>query len=243
MNFAYILYDVFSVADDTEKALMVQFKMKMQSIRRQFVSMCSVLALTLFSSNASAITITVSPGTGLCTAISPQCLVTTGTDNSNLDADGIEGKLSGVSYGNTLELTEDYKANVDSPVVEEKAFASMYATTFSNEPTDPSEATIVHESGATITGDEIYLFIKGGHGEPSWYLFDISNWNGTDGINMTAFWPNKNAISHVSIFSGEGDGGGADPACIDCPVPEPAPIALFGFGLSLLGLVKLMRRS
>ena len=78
----------------------------------------------------------------------------------------------------------------------------------------------------------VYLLVKDGNHEPAWYLFDLMNipsgvgWNGTDTIEVTSFWPNGGAISHVSLYG-------------PTAVPEPMTLILLGFGL--LGLAGIRR--
>ncbi len=121
-----------------------------------------------------------------------------------------------------------YKRNVGDS--DEGPFAASYSTSFDNTPSDPADATISYISGQpSITAEDIYLLVKDGNHTPAAYLFDISNWNGTDSLMLTGFWPDGGAISHVSIYTSGiarvPDGG--------------ATLMLLGIGLS--GLVAARR--
>ena len=54
-------------------------------------------------------------------------------------------------------------------------------------------------------------------------------WNSIDTLDLTGFWQNQGAISHVTIFGGS------------TPVPEPATMLLLGTGL--VGLAATARRK
>jgi len=129
-----------------------------------------------------------------------------------------------VEYEGTLE--DLYKQDVGGP--ESGSFAASYDTAFSNTPTDPEDATITYQSGEEyITGDPLYLLVKDGNHDPIWYIFDITDWNGTEPILIEDFWVDGGAISHVSIYG-------------PTAVPEPGTLLLFGFGL--LGVAGIRRR-
>ena len=110
-------------------------------------------------------------------------------------------------------------------------FASSYDTTFtaesSSEP-DPAGGYITYTGGDSISCPECFLLVKDGNQDPIWYIFDIGSWNGTDSISIEGFWPDKGAISHVTIFGNSSN------------VAEPGMAALLSIGL--LGMVVARRR-
>ena len=167
--------------------------------------------------NAGALSLTPASGS----------LVAQGTDPVNPDADDMED-ITG-SSPLTLVYKNDQK-NGDPDGEEEGSFAGSYTTTYSNTADDPEDATIEYDGGPSISGNPIYLLVKDGAAhDPVWYVFDISGWNGTDTIELTGFWPQQGAISHVSIYTG---GGGTQ-------VPDAgSTLALLGLALTSIGVLR-----
>jgi hypothetical protein len=179
------------------------------------------LVLSMAPTFASAYSLTYNAGN--------YTLCAEGTENSNeaFVADA-------ATCGGTTEI---YKQNVDD-ASDTGSFAASYSTAFFNTPSDPADATITYVGGPSIfcsATEKCLLGIKDGNANPTYYIFDISDWDGTSSIVMTGFWPSKGAISHVSIFSG-GDG-----IVDDDDVPEPA--TLVGLGLAAAGFARRRRRG
>ena len=107
-------------------------------------------------------------------------------------------------------------------------FAPSYTTTFLDTPDDPSGATIsyVANTSAIVCGG-CYLAIKDGAASPGYYFYDLSAWNGTETITLSNFWPQRGAISHISIWGTPGTA-----------VPEPATLGLLGLGLLATGFAR-----
>jgi hypothetical protein len=115
-----------------------------------------------------------------------------------------------------------YKSNVGAG--ETGPYATVYSTTYSNTPLEPSDAVISWDGGFYMDCSVCYLLVKDGNNNPAQYLFDISSWNGTENIVLTGFWPANGAISNVQILG------------TATRVPEPSTIALLGCGLAVVYL-------
>ena len=161
-----------------------------------------------------------------CTAADLGATCWTTDVNSNLDAAAVSTLIG---YGDTL--TELYKQDVEFTAPddgESGLFASSYDTIFSNTDTEPEDATITYTGGDSIICGDCFLLIKDGNQTIAQYVFDISNWDGTDLLEMINFWPTNGAISHVAIYGGSST------------VPEPGMVGLLAIGL--LGMVVTRRR-
>lgn len=108
---------------------------------------------------------------------------------------------------------------------EEGAFASAYTTVWTELDADnePSGAEITLNVGfEPIDCPECFLMVKDGVvGEPSWYLYDLGDWDGSELI-LTGFWDGEGvggAISGIEIYGAEQS------------VPEPSILALLSVGL------------
>ena len=137
-------------------------------------------------------------------------------------------------------LDELYKANVESSVVEEGSanVVASYTTEFDLTSTDPTKAVITWDGPYYFNETPKYLHVKDGDHDPSDYLFDISDWNGTDTIELINFWAAATgAISHVSIFASDIDM--TEPAG-GLVVPEPTSFLVWSV-LGLLGVVAYRR--
>jgi hypothetical protein len=181
----------------------------------------AVLALT-FSATAGAAYVITPIDTPDCP--SAPCLEALGNDTSQNDIDDIIAPL----LGSAVEL---YKANDQdppAPPTESGSAAAWYETTF-DPAGDPEDADITHVTGQpSIGGIPIFLLVKDGNQEPAWYLFNISDWNGTETIEVRNFWPQQGGISHVTIYGGTSvpDGG----------------VTLMLLGCALVGVETLRRR-
>jgi hypothetical protein len=123
------------------------------------------------------------------------------------------------------DVAELYKQDVDDPEAP-LPFAGSYTTTFSNDSDDPEDALIHYDGGASIGGECIFLLVKDGNQSPAWYLFDISDWNGTDDLVLEDFWVGPGAISHVALYAGG-----------EVQVPDGgSTVLLLGLGLSAIAI-------
>lgn len=115
-------------------------------------------------------------------------------------------------------------------------YAASYITTFGGFEgllDDPSSALILSLLSQPITGfDSLFLLAKDGRQNPSFYGWDITGWNGTEAISVTAWNGVAGAISNVSIWGAR-----------SVSVPEPGALSLLGLGLLGLGLARRKARA
>jgi len=147
-----------------------------------------------------------------------------GPENSQKDINALIAPIIGAA-------TEVYKQDVGAGS-DTGSLAGSYTTTFSNSASDPTDALIKYVSGG-IVNPVAWLLVKDGNHSPGWYLFNLTalGWNGIEDLNLTGFWPNQGAISHVTMY-----GGGGMPG-----VPDGgATLGLLS--LAMLGLNRLRQR-
>jgi hypothetical protein len=109
-------------------------------------------------------------------------------------------------------------------------FMASYDTTYFDTPADPSGALLEYIGGDVMAGAD-WLIVKDGNQSPSWYLFDISSWDGIEDIEMSGFWPTQGSISHISVFDDTSS------------VPEPSILALISLGLVGIGFIRRKARN
>lgn len=172
--------------------------------------------------------LSITPGT------TQQFLLTSNSNPSLSDLETIIGLPAG-----TLVANGGYKSNVGGP--EEQQFASSYDTVFTNTPSDPADATITYVGGPILSSTHLYLVVKDGNATPPGYIINLNQldldgngsfetaWNGTDTLQLTGFWPDQGAISHVEIVRG------ALTQQQTPPLPEPTSLAIWALGMVAAG--------
>jgi hypothetical protein len=122
---------------------------------------------------------------------------------------------------------ELYKQDVGDP--ESGDFASSYTTAFDT-PNDPEDANITYTGGDKILTECVFALVKDGNHDPTWYLFDISDWDRDDTLVFSDFWVGQGAISHISLY------GCDNLSNIPGVVPEPVSAAIWALGLGIAGV-------
>lgn len=184
----------------------------------------SVLALAMgMPAETAEATIMLTPGGATATC----------NDSANLGTLDSINTCFGTSY---TDLDFGYKQNVGD-ASDTGFYADFYTTVFSNDPLDPADALITWDGPDFFDCPTCILIVKDGNQTPAQYLFDLGSWDGQESIQMTGFWPNQGAISHVEIWSGGSSNGGGGGSTGN-GVPEPGILALVGIGL--LGQAMLM---
>jgi VPDSG-CTERM motif len=157
--------------------------------------------------------------------VTPAGAFTTGTQT------GVPQILAEIQSNTGINLNglELYKQNAGE-ASDSGSFAGSYQTSFSPDATDATGFKIDYISGSSISANPVYLLVKDGNSNPAWYLFNITGWNGTDDIDGSGFWPQKGAISHVSIYGTSRPGNG---------VPDGGvTLLLLGSAVAGLGLLR-----
>jgi hypothetical protein len=152
------------------------------------LSRFSLAALSALALAVSASALTITPSSGV--------LNTSRWSGPETSQSAINTVIAPI-IGSATEL---YKQDVGQPEAA-LPLASSYQTTFSNTPSDPSDAKIVYTGGQTV-GSPAFALVKDGNQNPGWYLFNLTllGWNGTADLEFQGFWPNQGAISHISLY-------------------------------------------
>ena len=180
-----------------------------------FKSLMAIVFLVAGSQAQAAVVLTLGPGDAV--------------DSGNETSTSVIDAYVESTYG----VTEVYKSDVSGTSgtgSDSGSFASSYNTTFSNSASDPMDALIEYVSGPTIDCPTCYLLVKDGNQKPAWYLLSLGDWDGEMSIDLQDFLPNQGAISHVTIYRGDGE------------VPVPAPLVVMAIGLvGMLGMRRMKR--
>lgn len=152
-------------------------------------------------------------------------IVLYGTDQSNAV---IEDKIA--DFINNPAISVLYKAEQKTGTPETGSFAGSYQTQFDVSGLENASARVTYVGGPVI-GNPSYAAIKDGKIQDSgvtWYLFDLTGWNGTDTIDFTGFFAgNQGRISHVEILG-------------TVPVPDGG-LTVILLGLAVIGLIGIRR--
>lgn len=155
------------------------------------------------------------------------------TPTNAIDSGNQTSQAAIVAYlQSTYGVTQLYKAEAPNPATEDFSLASSYNTVFIDEfGTGLSGATITYTGGAIVPATA-YMLVKNGAQTPAWYFINLTNldWNGTETLNLSGFWPGQGEISNVVLMSGEPG-----------RVPDGGTTSVL-LGLSLLGLHSASRK-
>ena len=198
--------------------------MKIQKLNRTLLGAMLISGALGVASQAHALTLTP--------FVTPDLSTTWGTIQvTNLSESDLETLVGAASGSLGLVYKQDFGGS------ESGNGAANYTTSFVNEAVgDATGATITWDGGLKIACPTCYLIVKdGNHSQtpPPWpqYVFSLGNWNGTDTITLSGFWPGPGAISNIAIWNAADGGGGGGGSL----VPEPETYAMLLAGLGLVG--------
>ena len=187
------------------------------SVLKKVLGVVASVSLIALSQTASA-TIVLTPD-------SPGMIAGYGYGPSNCEPTCVNTVFANSS---TLDLL--YKADVGS--ADSGLFATSYATGFFFTSSEPSAAQITYSGGTAISCTVCYLAIKDGNHSPGYYFYNLTKWDGIESIELSEFWPERGAISHVSIWG-----------VSTTSVPEPATLTLLGLGLLGVGVGRRKKKA
>ena len=169
--------------------------------------------------------------------VDPSDAIATTATNSNLGTLEAINTAFGTSY---TDLNLLYKGDSGVGGTESGTFASSYSYDIFSSPGNDFDSFLIEFTGGTAAScPTCVLIVKDGNNDPSQYLLNLDDWNGTDTISGSGFWTASNgAISNIALWQGDG-GVPPDPA----EVPEPMPAALLGLGLIGVGMTRLRARK
>ena len=207
-------------------------------ISLKVAAIVAVVGLLGMSKSVEAGPIVINPADyypTLCGVADPVCLAGFGDQTSQAQIDPI---IAALIPGAEVE---GYKQNVGE-ATDSGPGAPFYQTTFSNSPSDPSDALVQWTGGSFFTTNPLFLLVKDGNQSPAWYLFQLAvggatGWNGKDNLVLEGFWPNQGAISHIAIYGTPTPGTDLFDVT---PVPDGGSMAML-LGMGLMGLAALRR--
>lgn len=177
----------------------------------------------------------LAPALAHALAITPTDAIESTNVNSNL------GTLSDINaaFGTTFTgLDLAYKGDAGGTESGPLAGSYSYTITASGAPADGFDSfTITFDGPPAAVCPTCILIVKDGNNNPSQYLFNLADWNGTETISGSGFWADDNgAISNIALWQGLSGGGTGTGNEV------PVPAAAWLFGSALIGLAGVARK-
>lgn len=161
-----------------------------------------VAAVAILGMSMQADALPITPSAPLCTAVDPDptvCLVATGAEDDNSET----AVKAALEYWLGAGYVDIYKSNAEGGEAGEDLIGTDHYSTDFIPDVEPEGASIVNDGTLHISSGPIYLVVKDGAHDPSWYIFQIlvggANWDGEETLSLSGFWPDGGAISNVSI--------------------------------------------